>query len=93
MDCINPEVLIWWAIRAPEPCTSPTIFGVAADTREVHDVFAAVVRAAKSRGSDRIDRSTKEAGTSLRTSPLLLWWAIRESNPGPTGYEPVALTS
>ena len=24
---------------------------------------------------------------------ILLWWAIRDSNPGPTGYEPAALTS
>ena len=24
---------------------------------------------------------------------LLIWWAIRDSNPGPTGYEPVALTN
>ena len=24
---------------------------------------------------------------------LLCWWAIRDSNPGPTGYEPVALTN
>ena len=23
----------------------------------------------------------------------LFWWAIRDSNPGPTGYEPVALTN
>ena len=22
-----------------------------------------------------------------------IWWAIRDSNPGPTGYEPVALTN
>ena len=21
------------------------------------------------------------------------WWGIRDSNPGPTGYEPVALTN
>ena len=21
------------------------------------------------------------------------WWTIRDSNPGPTGYEPVALTN
>ena len=21
------------------------------------------------------------------------WWAFRDSNPGPTGYEPVALTN
>ena len=26
-------------------------------------------------------------------SPLLFWWANRDSNPGPTGYEPVALTN
>ena len=24
---------------------------------------------------------------------LEVWWAIRDSNPGPTGYEPVALTN
>ncbi len=24
---------------------------------------------------------------------LFSWWAIRDSNPGPTGYEPVALTN
>ena len=22
-----------------------------------------------------------------------MWWIIRDSNPGPTGYEPVALTN
>ena len=22
-----------------------------------------------------------------------VWWAFRDSNPGPTGYEPVALTN
>ena len=24
---------------------------------------------------------------------LFFWWTIRDSNPGPTGYEPVALTN
>ena len=24
---------------------------------------------------------------------VLTWWAFRDSNPGPTGYEPVALTN
>ena len=24
---------------------------------------------------------------------LLMWWAFRDLNPGPTGYEPVALTN
>ena len=23
----------------------------------------------------------------------MLWWAFRDSNPGPTGYEPAALTN
>ena len=27
------------------------------------------------------------------TSVRRFWWAIRDSNPGPTGYEPVALTN
>ena len=24
---------------------------------------------------------------------ILLWWAFRDSNPGPIGYEPTALTN
>ena len=28
-----------------------------------------------------------------RLSYLGTWWAFRDSNPGPTGYEPVALTN
>ena len=28
-----------------------------------------------------------------RQTPRLFWWAFRDSNPGPTGYEPVALTN
>ena len=24
---------------------------------------------------------------------VLIWWTFRDSNPGPTGYEPVALTN
>ncbi len=31
----------------------------------------------------------EEAGVRL----ILLWWAIKDSNLGPTGYEPVALTN
>ena len=27
----------------------------------------------------------------LSYSPMLTWWTVRDSNPGPTGYEPVAL--
>ena len=26
-------------------------------------------------------------------SPYLLWWALRDSNPGLSGYEPEALTN
>ncbi len=26
-------------------------------------------------------------------SKCSFWWTIRDSNPGPTGYEPVALTN
>ena len=31
------------------------------------------------------------AGLILRY--FCVWWANRDSNPGPTGYEPVALTN
>ena len=30
--------------------------------------------------------------SQLSYTPVL-WWTIRDSNPGPTGYEPVALTN
>ena len=32
---------------------------------------------------------------SLKKAPFgaFFWWAFRDSNPGPTGYEPVALTN
>ncbi len=33
----------------------------------------------------------KKKRTPIFGSPF--WWAIRDSNPGPTGYEPVALTN
>ena len=29
----------------------------------------------------------------LNYTPKKKWWAFRDSNPGPTGYEPVALTN
>ncbi len=35
--------------------------------------------------------------SNIKTQPqavvFLCWWAIGDSNPGPTGYEPVALTN
>ncbi len=39
--------------------------------------------------------SNKEPGkTTYSGFPgLFAWWAIRGSNPGPTGYEPAALTN
>ncbi len=35
----------------------------------------------------------KNRNTLLAEGVFVLWWAIRDSNPGPTGYEPVALTN
>ena len=34
-------------------------------------------------------RQTKKHPTGC----FIVWWAFRDSNPGPTGYEPVALTN
>ena len=42
-------------------------------------------------GADKT-RSREIRRTSL-LSRLGVWWAIGGSNPGPTGYEPVALTN
>ena len=37
------------------------------------------------------DGSPNKEGT--HKGAFFVWWAIRDSNPGPTGYEPVALTN
>jgi hypothetical protein len=42
---------------------------------------------------------SKSVTTDLQSAPFghsgtpPYWWAFRDSNPGPTGYEPVALTN
>ena len=39
-------------------------------------------------------RTVLETGMlPLHYAPIFNWWTIRDSNPGPTGYEPVALTN
>ena len=35
----------------------------------------------------------KQKARSAEWLQALAWWAFRDSNPGPTGYEPVALTN
>ena len=33
------------------------------------------------------------AAEKVSVRPIHVWWAIGDSNPGPTGYEPGALTN
>ena len=40
----------------------------------------------------QLEKLQSNEGTMHNLS-LKLWWAFRDSNPGPTGYEPVALTN
>ena len=47
-------------------------------------------------GAEGFEPSARGFGDRCSTScaiPLKNEWAIRDSNPGPTGYEPVALTN
>ena len=47
-------------------------------------------------GAEGIEPSALGFGDRCSTSwaiPLYKWWTNRDSNPGPTGYEPVALTN
>ena len=44
------------------------------------------------RSNDVVPCGTNEKRTK-RLLRSFFWWAIRDSNPGPTGYEPVALTN
>ena len=39
-----------------------------------------------------VSRQKKKSGYSIKIVTLI-WWTFRDSNPGPTGYEPVALTN
>ena len=42
----------------------------------------------------RKDKHTKQKETTIFSRKLsFLWWTIRDSNPGPSGYEPDALTN
>ena len=38
-------------------------------------------------------RKPHETTEKRLSHAVFTWWAIRDSNPGPTGYEPVALTN
>ena len=49
-------------------------------------------------GAEGVEPSLMVLETTVKPfnyAPINLgkWWAIRDSNPGPTGYEPVALTN
>ena len=48
------------------------------------------------RCSTKLSYTPKRGRTQLFHTPPInekVWWAIGDSNPGPTGYEPVALTN
>ena len=48
----------------------------------------------KSKKEKRKDKHTKQKETTIFSRKLsFLWWTIRDSNPGPPGYEPDALTN
>ena len=54
------------------------------------------LRALNLAGAVRIELTTRGFGDRCSTCwaiPLQNWWAIGDSNPEPTGYEPVALTN
>ena len=38
-------------------------------------------------------KKNTEKKEHLNQTIEVFWWNIRDSNPGPTGYEPVALTN
>ena len=45
------------------------------------------------KGSNPRHAVLETAALPAELYPYRKWWAIRDSNPGPTGYEPVALTN
>ena len=40
-----------------------------------------------------INNKSEPVSDWIKVRFVLFWWTIRDSNPGPTGYEPVALTN
>ncbi len=61
-------------------------------------LFYAIVSLAciASPAASRVHRRDNELAKTIGVCaayPYCFWWAIRDSNPGPTGYEPVALTN
>ena len=51
-----------------------------------------IPKAAQARGVFETKIQSKNLKVSINLE-VLIWWIFRDSNPGPTGYEPVALTN
>ena len=51
-----------------------------------------IPKTAQAKGLFETEIKEKNLKVSINLE-VLIWWAFRDSNPGPTGYEPVALTN
>ena len=51
-----------------------------------------IPKTAQAKGLFETEIKEKNLKVSINLE-VLTWWAFRDSNPGPTGYEPVALTN
>ena len=51
-----------------------------------------IPKTAQAKGLFETETKEKNLKVSINLE-VLIWWAFRDSNPGPTGYEPVALTN
>ena len=81
--CIKITVLIWWS-----RCVSIRTFSIS--TSGVPEKPLAFWGEGRAREwTDVFAIRQKQSQTHF----ALTWWAFRDSNPGPTGYEPVALTN
>ena len=60
---------------------------------ELADALRLIIRGLTAFGGEPPARATKQKKGPPCGYPSFAWWAIRDSNPGPTGYEPGALTN
>ena len=79
-----------WAIRDLEPIFAPILcFSFTLNLRK--SAYRVALRRLCGGSSSVYSKQKRIWNTCVLH--ILFWWAIRDLNPGPTGYEPVALTN
>ena len=85
---MHPLSSFWWTIKDSEPKIAPFYQIPHYSVGAISYIFCA--QKMRRFGPVYVDQNLRR-GTEA--PPLKFWWTIKDSNLGPTGYEPGALTN